>query len=834
MGGFLMGRWFRPKTIISLLVILLLFRVPAEGGEQLLQQFGKEVLERWQQKDKARISLGYELHSEQWLTFVLPPLTDEVKIITNADMPQESVLPPEEKAAYAIEFELLNAKNEVIKTGRYHHYTRVTRYIDPQSGEEVTAAYYFGKNRRPADGRLIRIDLQGLPDAGESVRIRFRLKTHDPRIEQALLRLYVPERISERKRRYAWQRMSQDKKEYLSRYNVYPPDFMSDDEKHNLLRNIWQPLAPEGTEGRDYILRKLYILKDVENSPLESRELQTELRADRHSRITLPIPEDGATLEFNFFDRAEQGIPRNTAIELIWFGKKQLKTHNRLPLSDETMVYRKHFEGGLIEIRASRPVAVTIYLMEDQEKIDITPEPMRVRTFVTNARQSLVYPIAHSGTRPTPFRVACRRRLTDMTPSVATLEYTLLDRHQKVMKKGRLSWNSMPSFYDMSLHDSQFPYVSDPAVFYFELSPQTAFIRFSAEEEVLLTGYSRPPHMPKTIRVPEDDYRASRQSDEKQMTWFPFMPLEYRRILQQQQSVIVGVWFRPPDEKPEIAAGRFLWESFRPTGRAAGHYLLTPWQKKTYERDAARQSVYRRLPLDRPVSVELDSGRLLNIMRPELFFYRSSSFSPFELRIDVDGQRYVTRQLTGLTGRIELPPLTVAPHTLNITSDAAVRVFMNALRSNADGYLLRFAHRLTPRGLRFAYTKQAVGDETLSLLVAFQAQGTQRFDVTVELSDDSAASEGPFEHLSLLKRRYSLRPDRNGPVYLLHTSVPALSSRQTCFFPLHADISPGTYQLTIRSKAGQTGYLQLYRVTAGRHPEYKVSRETRFIERQCN
>ncbi len=813
------------RVLLAAVCVLQVFGSDAMGIDAVIQQFRDGLIERWQQKDRARISLGYELNEEKWLAFTLPPLTDEIKVITNANIPRKVSPAYDEKLSYELEFQIMDRDGGIIKSGRYYHHTKITPHVDPQTGKTVTAAYYFKEDWIPADGRLIRINLEGMPEMEKSVRIRFRLQEHDHRIVHTLLRLYVPEKMSQRKRRHAWQRMGRRKKEYLSRYNIYPPDFISTDEKANLLRNIWQPLAPLGSEGQDYTLHRLYVLKDVEDSPIDDQELQTGLPIDAHSRVTLPVPEKGATLEFRFSDLQGENAPPADDIELIWFGKQQLKKRHQIAMHDSATNYQAHFEGGLIEICAQTPLSVKVFLIEGKEEIDITPDPMRVRTFTVTPQQALTYPIAHIGKSPTPLRVACRKRFVTAGATMEQVAYALLDCRQVVIRKGHLKWEGVASRYDYPVNDPVFDYITDPAIFYFELPPETAFIRFSSDEEILLTAYSRPPLMYKDIRVPEDYYRSSWQSDEKDVTWFPFMPQDYRRRLKKQQSVIVAVQFRPPEEKPAIAAGRFRWESFQPSGMTEGHYLLTPWQPGTYERQAALQSIYRRLPLREPVSIELDSGRLLAVVRPELFFHRLQRSRPFQLQIDVDGQTHVTRHLTGRIGRIELPPLAVGAHTLTVGTDEPVHVFMNARRSGREGYLLRFASRLTSRGLQFAYTKQAPEDETLSMMVAFQAAGKQRFAFTVELSGSRLRDGGPFEQRSIVKRRYSLRADRNGPVYVLNTSEPTLQTWQTCFFPLHADISPGNYRVNIKAEEGFEGYLLFYRVTPGAHAEYRLLRE---------
>ncbi len=128
------------------------------------------------------------------------------------------------------------------------------------------------------------------------------------------------------------------------------------------------------------------------------------------------------------------------------------------------------------------------------------------------------------------------------------------------------------------------------------------------------------------------------------------------------------------------------------------------------------------------------------------------------------------------------------------------------------------------------YTKFSNDDENLSLALFFsqENQAPERLIFSIEIQGESLTDDGPFSSFTLLKRRYSVRPDNNGPVYVLNSSIPILGSWQNCFFPIRSDLKPGRYKIKIVLEQGPEGYIVPYRVTPGVYPERKLMWEQKL------
>jgi len=64
----------------------------------------------------SQISWGYELHTDKWITFLVPVAADTIKIVTNANLVVGSGNDPGAKWRYAIDWQILDKDtNRIVK-----------------------------------------------------------------------------------------------------------------------------------------------------------------------------------------------------------------------------------------------------------------------------------------------------------------------------------------------------------------------------------------------------------------------------------------------------------------------------------------------------------------------------------------------------------------------------------------------------------------------------------------------------------------------------------------------------------------------------------------------
>ncbi len=816
------------QTPLIFMIMLLICFTTAWGSERSYKKLKEKFLTHLRNPN-AKISLCYVLEKEKWAEFELPRATDKVKVISNANIPKQARNYDEKTPMhYALEFQLLDKKNNILKSGIYHKHTSITIYDDPVQGKDTPSSYYFDEPLTPGDGRVMLLDFKGIPDT-KNLKIRFRLSSKDTIISDVVMRLYYPEITGERKLEHMWKRISKSKKTQLAQGNIYSSDFLTETEQMNLMRRTWRPLAPLGSEGTDYATRRLYVLKEVIDTSSQPMNVVKGIPLDKHLRGTLAIPEQGMRLRLLFFipPSLSKEIQISPVIKLKWFGKKQKKWGWDIPWQGDKTIYEQNLSAGMIELSCDQPLTVLIYQVDKEQEVDITPVLLAFRVSVMDVNTPVTYQISHGRGESTPFRAGFRKQMPRFEDMDVALNYTLLDDRRNLLKNEKLSLNMTPSLYDRFIDNGVSIILSDPVLFHFKLSSKVKYIQFSSPTPLLVNAHNRPPSMVKFIRVPEDYDRATNGDNKSQPTWFPLKPLESNEKTAPQDSIVVRTQPRPPEINQDLLSGNFKWESFEPGHNKKGHYLLVPTEKKSYQRDASLVSNFKPIALNRPIKVNFKAPGKSRTMEPRLIFHQKKGTQPFNIKVTMDGKKHHEEAIMGSTGSLTLPPVSPGNHVMVLNASAPIKAFVNLIHSQDAGYYLRFGHPLTHKGITLDYTKVSTGDETLSLSLFFPRINDKRLQLKVNIKNHFQGSEGPFKRLTLLKRRYSIRSDDNGPVYVLNSSTHILGSWQQCFVPLGPDLKPGRYTIQIVLEKGPEGYLLPYRVTPGSYPRRKLFREAK-------
>ena len=801
---------------------------------------------------EAKISICYQLPTERWLTFKLPPATDAVKLVTNANIPQDVVPEPDTPVLYQMEYQIVDNKGRVLKSGTYEKRSKITWFTDGiKQSDPFTASYYFSEPLVPADGRVTILNFQKQGTLEKNIRVRLRLAGKDTIVSSVMVRLYHNPSSPEQKLIRLWNRSSRAKKEFLARSNVYTQDFLTEQEQRNLMRNIWRPLAPEGLAGNDYTHRKLYVIKEVDGTSLSQENFPEGLRIDYHLRRTIPVPEQGLGISF-IFRALNSGLKGDDAgvsnipaphIRLKWFGKGITSSAWDIPWQGDPTRFSHAFSGGLIELSSDRPVTVQLFTKKNEQSIEITPQTLVSRTILVNSTQSVTYRISHVKQLATPFRVGIRKPSGPGRPDISsqhgaatyppsTLHYDLLDKSGNKIHGDQVSLVLPASVYDRLIDGQDHLPVSDPHYLHFNLPHNVSFIRLKSSEPLLVNAGNRSPNMAKLTHVPEEYFKSQAHDPDiqKQPTWFPLKPVNYNQLFEDQRVYIVLLQHRPPETVPDIEAGRFQWEAFKPEKNTAGHFILMPAQKKEYQRDAALVSTYIPLSANIKIPVNIKSNGLRRTITPQLLFFQKEPDTPFSIRVSRNGMPYFTAQLVGPSGRLYLPSLSKGPQVLELNTSKNVDLMMNQITNFPGEYQFhkRFAHRLTPDNpISIPYIKQTADEETLSLAVAFPFIAPQRLKISATLHCSRSAPWGPFKKLTIQHRTFSIRSDNNGPVYILNSSQPMMGSWHRCFFPIRSDLKPGKYRISLSLDGKESAYVVLYRVLPGLYSQQKLLKEAR-------
>lgn len=781
------------------------------------------------------------LDQTKWVRYTLPPGQPLVRVVTNASVPQSLVTAtPTEEWQYTLHYQVLSRAGKILLDQQYVHRTRLTTYTDVQTGEIFTGRFYLHGQLFPADGKVMVLNLQGLPE--EATQLRLRVATVPSPLLDIVARVYSRELATVRKLSGVWQRLSVKQQRILARGNLYPPELLSEEEKRNLLHQRWSTIAPEGIPEVDYTRRDLYALKDIEEEE-ETREplLPAGSLVSPTFYGVIMIPEGGGYLRFGFDQlpwKLSHGADRT--VEVRWYGRELAQRKTFTLLWDEAGNTLSDFiPGGLVEIIPRQLLIMRIFLTTEGKEQEITPDPVAARTYRVDAESPVDYEIFHERQYPTPLRLSLRSPLGSLdgepplpetTVSLAppSVRYELLDAKNTVLQQGTLNSSTVPSLYDRILTAAEGVPVTEPTHYYFSLPHSVTRVRLHAQHgRVLVAAANRPPTLTREIQIPEEFYSFADSTT--QPGWFTLWPVGAEQLLLDNRVLLVAVQPRPPEDDPEVVAGRYQWEDYQPSGNWRARRLLTPAEPSAIQRTQTLPILFNEIPIGREQAVEFVAPVGQHELTPTLLYVRpQGALQPTVLRALVNGQVRRHILVDGQASEIQLPPLASGSYRVTVLGPGDGHAFLNYLPSGgtAPTRLIRTALRFDSMSLSFDYEKRTSEDEILSLRLYTPHHTTTRTHIRVRIVGPPTEGTGPYLHWTFRDRRYDVRPAKSAPVPVLGTNAEFVTTGQFLAIPLGDDLPPGLYRLQMDIEQGPGGYVIFSKVTPGVAEQRSV-----FLER---
>jgi hypothetical protein len=764
----------------------------------------------------ARISLAYELSEDRWTEFVVQARATRFKVVTNADIAPGAVNATD-RLGYSIAFQVVGEDDTVLQEGVYHHLTRLTLYHDPLTTDGFqVGAFYLDRTAVPMDGRVFFLDLDHVQTSGTATTVRLRLAGIDPRMQDMVVRAYELLPNPENKLDQLWSGLSRTQREKAARGNVYPQDFLEPGEKRNLMRVSWHPLGPQGIPNKDYVLRRMYVLKDLEGLEVQEPPLPVGPVADAGLRFTLPVPEEGMRVAVRFVPL--EPLAGQVAATVKWYGRS-LRERETLSVSVRANggELNRFFPGGLIECISPVPVRIVVMTGKDGDLVPVEPEPLYQRGFVATGDTPVRYDLVPGRTGPVPMRL--RFRLPGGGANLPEISVRLVDGAgtvRKTLRPGRVDW--LPSLYDRIVGDPDAPIPSDPESRYLRVPNYVDHVEIASTAPVLVDAAIRPSGLPRRINVPEDGYRMMDEDTLRQPAWFPIYPRTYRTRYGRGDSILLKVQYRPPEDDPDLLAQRYLWESFRPRGRWQGGEVVVPVEESLRVRNESLSA--RFVPLgsrERTLELRRSTGDVL--ARPTVLYVGADL--PAQLQVVVDGREVFATRLSTARGTLRLPRLEAGRHVMKILASAGMETFVNQVASSEKGVVRRFGYCLE-NPLSFPVHKRTNGQEIVNL--EFYSKGGERTEITTRIKGATALQARLLPELTIRERVFSVRPG-TGTVPVLQGKIDHLRSAESMLLFLGEDLPPGTYVLEITRTGGPAGYVAAYRVIPGEHSRRRIFHE---------
>jgi len=801
--------------ITGLIFIYLLYKfIPfyyIVTGKKTREYINREMIEN------SVISLSYVINDDGWLVFPFEFRGNLLRIVSNANLPMNINLKRDEDWWYSIRYQVIGDDGDVLIDRTHALHSKVTFYRDKRWGE-FTSSFYTEPNIIPADSREFRVNISRLK---EPHAIRFKLLRKDKDIKDISVRVYIRYEPRKEMPGYMWRRFSKRKKERLAMGNVYPPQLLTDFEKKQLLKRQWRPLGPLGAEGKDFISRKLYVLKEVEAEEVDIYIPPIGLFIEEGHHVTVAVPEGGGRLRLEFYNNSEE---QPHALRLSWYGREiDQYIEKTIPWKErERTSIESFFDTGLIDLYSEEPVGMKVFLINKTGEIEITPDPLYVRAYISSLNKPVTFRISHHEKDPTPFKVTLRLLLRRGYKPDTTADYRIYGNDGRVIYSGRLPLNPTPSLYDtISGHEPEIE-VSEPMEYFFYLPYEAKRISFSSDTEMLVLGYTRPDDMIRSINVPED-YLPSTPLEDKEPSWYAIRPEEYWSLIYEARSVIIIINRRPPERREELITGRYGWEDYTPEGRYQASYVLTDEIKGMRPE---RQSPNYYIPLKSGIDHIIDVSEIAGLDKTPLrLIYLLNKGNGVMLRVYIDDLPVLSKRLYAMVGEIRLTSVKSGNHRIRIESSDAGRFYINNIHYKEGPILFkRFTSRVEREGLSFIYAKDTPFEDILSARFYASSENSHRSIIDVDIQARRVAGFRPFNSWTFLRRQFSIRPDYTARLPLLYGREGYLQPGQLLFIKIGDDLPQGQYRIVFKPASG-TGYISLHRITPGEYEEFRFYNE---------
>ncbi len=784
------------------------------------------------------------------LQFPLQMDRAEVRLISSANIRdleaarKAHLADPGKRWDYKLVAEFLDNAGQILEQRQYHISANLMEVQRPD-GTTISSSFYLDSGLSPLSGEINTINLQGLPAKISSLRVK--LAQTDAAIVDVGLRVYQPKVRSEQETAHQWQRLSSQQQQDLARAAVQGPALLQAHEKQNLLRNAHQAIGPVGVEGRDYLVRDLYILFENQGAPQAAPIASMGSVFDQQNFATLPIPAEGGKIRLDI-----SASPRPEAapgsmgreIKLRWYGSGLFqKSSSSIVWQGVALQHSLKLQGGLLELEGPRELIARAFLetgeanqakQADQPKPadqakEITPVAQYERVFFAGQSLPVEYAVsanaALSGLRLTV------RSMMPGTLRATQAHYAAFDAAGKLLGQGVLPIPAKVAHYERVMADysangsapSQANILSEPAMGFFVLPANTARFTVRADQSnILVVAHSRPYALAREQRIP-DDFYAYDALGKRIPAWFLLRPQNEASMISNDRSRLLSLQSRPleqSEEQGKILSGAFQWQDYRPRGDWLARPIYTPREVDVPYREEVLPTMFSPIGLGAAKAIEIPPYLGATVIQPTLVWLGPNQAT--ELEISLDGKPFYSIAAHGPYGEYELPGIAAGRHTLQVKSRLQGQVLINHMRPSTDALMRRVGQRFNGE-LVFDYERTSASAETLTARLYQYAGQAQDGKVSIRIEGPPLPTLKPLSAWVFADRVANVRP-ASGTGRVFDTEGQLSDGGNPIFLPFPADAPLGRYRITLKS--AKPAYVSLSRLSATLAPQRKLHHQT--------
>lgn len=811
--------------------------------------------------DQASVATVYPLQQAQILEFPLNGARFPLRLLSNATLNQDffqsqmariNLANGDEPIRwhYQIQYQILDENNQTLEEKDYHFWSYPQQYDLQEGSRWITKNFYADSRQIAADTRLMLIAPEPSITA-KARRLRVSVSQLDQGADDIAVRLYERITLDDKQIAYRWQRLNNKQKEAIVEGNIYGPEFLSEQEKFNLLRYRVQPLGALGVLNQDYQQRKLYTRDLKDELPEQYQLYSAGYNFGGHLLAVLPIeqttqPNDHAAntliaLQWLFNRREQSAAPKTPGVvQFTWISPDGQEQKSWQQTVQEGELVQNTLPVGTVLLSSAEQWLVRQWQLVEGEgdsaepqtqiKIETEPKLNKLRVYLPASDQqtskfnmsnndavSLRYRISNYGQQAVPLRVDLRQRLNpeqvDTKSSSQPLRMRWIDQTGQLVREFVLNTGVELNRFEQVLTDPDIQ-LSQPYQQYFMLPARVAEVEITGSSHHYISLYTRPESLPKITNVPEDYHPFSEQA--KMPYWFVIQPQQAQLLQMQQQSALLELRPQPKSELDlELLSGHYHWQSYTPEGDWLGRYLISP-----------RES---RLPLrieSAPVSLQaLDVGKTYSVrfqhayrpqIEPHLFFFRDR-IQPEKVQVWLNNKLWLSQNIGQSQGKLNLPMVNVGKMAkLRIESDHKTTWYLSHQLSEQNSYLRRLVAKVPENRVIEIPFEKTEPRETLNLTF-YQAEAdlarTQLRLEVIPLQKFTRAGSDQ-QQWSALNRQYNIALDLSKKSQVLEKKQ-QLYSTYPAYVTLAEDLPNGHYRLKLILDSKQSQYFSVLQRRSG-------------------
>ncbi len=805
------------------------------------------------------------LSADEWVEYQLTPGANSLRLYTNAalttvDAPDYDLSNPRIGWKYAIEYELLDADRNLLRSSDYHFRSTIRQLIDGDSGETIYPLFFGKSGLVSTQTRTMQIAVRD--ETANAAILRTRLVSKSPEIKEVVARVATRIERKDFDKRQTWNRLSNQAQENISKYCVYSHQLLTSTERNSLMRFCWNKCPTIGAQDH----RLLFVIGDIDDQDVREEQIPLGLYLDPRSLATIPVPEGQAQIRLEF--QRLESTSEQDFVSIGWHaassGKESFATHT---IGSDVTHVELPVGGGLLELKPTTRLVVRAYwapidalarktaeswseqnqylLVPNSDEFELTPRSRYVRSQLINEKP-VEYLITHLDGEPTPLRLHFRfpygeyfkaamekedfdqanepekktiKTFAEIPLINTTANWQFIDQQGNAVDSGELKITPNISRYDRLVINGEDELVSDPTKYFLSVPPNVVKVRLLTKGHNMLTNaYVRPAQMSRTVRVPED-YHAFSRLHSVDRSWFGLKPINEMERIRDSLTFAIATQVRPREPGVDLRFNDYQWVRYEPEDRWIARQMLIPKEieAELNLKDEAATSTY----------FELQDRQAVSFERYETVFGRRPATpkivyvgkqSPGLVSISINDEVVMQKRLLASCGEVDLSDFVLENHgQIEIRSENPVRLFVSGVKvSDARQFFRRSAQRIDRGQLSFHFEKKSAKEEMVTMRI-FRDQGnTERCKVKVQIQSREPSQQTmvsanePKTDFTVTNRVYDLRPMEQSQSLMLSKGA-QVDSGYKCFVRLGEDLPPGDYTIRIdRMDEESDGYVLLY------------------------